>query len=195
MIRFQALSITYEKTVIKEVTLHVPPAGHIAFMGPSGSGKTSLLHAVAGLHTPSGGSVHVSSSRIAYVFQEPRLLPWLTTLENTALVLTGPDATDQALAWLNAVGLLDAANKYPHELSGGMQQRANLARALAYNGDILLLDEPTASLDTALREDILSLIHDHTRDKTLLLATHSESEANSLAEHIYCIEDGVLITK
>lgn len=195
MIHFQELSIAYEKSVFENLTLHIPPASHIAFMGPSGCGKTTLLRTVAGLLKPSSGSIRVSSSRIAYVFQEPRLLPWLTTLENTALVLTSSNASSQALEWLNAVGLSDAANKYPHELSGGMQQRANLARALAYDGDILILDEPTASLDAALREDILNMVHDHAKGKTLLLATHSDEEAYSLAEHIYHFENGRLMAE
>jgi len=191
VICFDNISITFDKTVVKNFRLEIPPGGHIAFMGPSGCGKTSLLRAAAGLLKPAKGFVRRDSDRISYVFQEPRLLPWLTALENVNLVLGGrPETLPVSRKCLEAVGLSEAADQYPAELSGGMRRRVSLARAIAFDGDILLLDEPTAGLDDAQTKDILALICDFSAGKTLLVATHSREEAKILADRIFLCRDG-----
>ena len=196
MIRFDAVTVAYAgEPVLQDVAIRIPPKAHAALMGPSGCGKTSLLRLAAGLITPAAGSVTVNGS-LAYVFQEDRLLPWLTAAQNVNAVLSDKAATmPKALRWLKAVGLEAAADKYPEELSGGMRQRVMLARALAFEADILLLDEPAKGLDEALREDIWSLLKAYARDKTVLLATHDPLEAEALADTVYQYRDGRFIKK
>ena len=159
MIDIKNLSLSYGgERVIDSFSLHVEGGGRIALLGPSGCGKTSLMHAIVGLLKPAKGSVCVSG-RVSCVFQEPRLLPWLSALENINVVLSDSPATlPEARKWLEAVGLGEAAEKRPGELSGGMQQRLSIARALAYGGDVLLLDEPLKGMDTETEDMVKSLI-------------------------------------
>lgn len=198
MICFENISLSYgNKPVLSDMTLHIAAGEHAALMGPSGCGKTTLLRLAAGLLTPDRGAVTVSTRRIAYAFQEPRLLPWRTAAENVNAVLGDKAAAmPRAMEWLEAVGLADAADKFPRELSGGMAQRVNLARALAFDGDLLLLDEPAKGLDETRRSDILALLREHaSRGKTVLLATHDFREAQALADRIYVWENGRFILK
>lgn len=187
MIELKNISLTYgTQTILKGQDLAVAAGERIALMGPSGCGKTSLLRLIAGLAKPTDGFLSVHTDRIAYLFQEARLLPWLTAEENVNTVLSDGDATlPEARKWLAAVGLKTDMKKYPHELSGGMQQRVSLARALAYGGDILLLDEPLKGLDAETRADMIRLINSHTAGKTLLLATHDTEEATALTDTLY----------
>ncbi len=195
MIAFEHVALVYgTRTILRDVTLAVAPGEHAALMGPSGCGKTSLLRMAAGLAAPTAGHVTVNAQRLAYAFQEPRLMPWRTAAENVNAVLSdGPGTMDQALYWLEAVGLSEAAGRFPAELSGGMRQRVDLARAMAYGGDLLLLDEPTKELDPALRESVLALLAEHGRDRTLLMATHSMKEAQALADRVYVFQDGTFL--
>ena len=192
MIRFENVFLRYgDRQVLAGVQLHVPAGGHAALMGPSGCGKTSLLRLAAGLQVPTAGTATCAARRPAYAFQEPRLLPRLTAAENVNAVLSdGPGTMPQAMKWLEAVGLTDAADKLPFQLSGGMAQRVNLARALAYEGDLLLLDEPFKELDEALRDDILTLLRRYTQDRTLLVTTHNAQVAHALADAVYVWRDG-----
>lgn len=187
MIELKNISLTYgTQTILKGQDLAVAAGERIALMGPSGCGKTSLLRLIAGLAKPTDGFLSVHTDRIAYLFQEARLLPWLTAEENVNTVLSDCDATlPEARKWLAAVGLKTDMKKYPHELSGGMQQRVSLARALAYGGDILLLDEPLKGLDADTRADMIRLMNSHTAGKTLLLATHDAEEATALTDILY----------
>lgn len=175
--------------VLKDFNLAVQKGEHIAIMGPSGSGKTTILKLIAGQLKPQKGSVKNDFHGISYMFQEPRLLPWLTAAENVNLVLgDSPESFPQAIKWLKKLGLADAADKYPHELSGGMQQRTALARALAYNGDLLLLDEPLSALDEDLADELLTLIKEYAADKTVIFVTHSTQQAKKFADTIYIIK-------
>ena len=191
MIRFDDVSLSYAgRPVLSGVTLHAAPGDRVALMGPSGCGKTSLLRLAAGLIRPTSGAVSSHAVRLAYAFQEPRLLPWLTAAENVTAVLGGGAAAmDHALSWLDAVGLAGAADMLPRQLSGGMAQRVNLARALAYDGDLLLLDEPLKELDEALREDILSLLDRHVRGRTVLVTTHDPRVARTLGRQTFLCRD------
>ena len=197
MIQLKKLQLSYaEQTVLQDQDLTVTAGEHVALMGPSGCGKTSLLRIVAGLLKPSGGTITTDSGRISYLFQEPRLLPWLTAEDNVNVVLSGRAETlPEARKWLEAVGLAEAVKKYPHELSGGMQQRVSLARALAYNGDILLLDEPLKGLDAETKAEMLRLLQAYTAEKTILLATHDTEEAEALTERLYVYQDHRFIRK
>ena len=177
---------------ICDLTLSFPEHGIFAIMGPSGCGKTTILQMLAGLTHPTSGKIQCSAKRIAYVFQEPRLLPWRTVLDNILLARheSGPQPTHTALDWLTKVGLADCAHRYPEELSGGMRQRVAIARALYCDSDLLLLDEPFQGLDSEIRSHILSLIRENRseRDYLTLLVTHDRTEALKLADSIFTFE-------
>ena len=168
MINLKNVTLAYgNRIVLKDFNLSVQQGEHIGIMGESGSGKTTILKLVAKQLTPTTGEVTVNSTRISYMFQEHRLLPWLTAAENVNLVLGDhPESLPEAIKWLKRVGLGDSIDKYPKELSGGMRQRVSLARALAFNGDLFLMDEPLASLDEESANEMLRLIKRHTDGKT-----------------------------
>lgn len=180
MIEAHDLTVTYDgRDVLHKVTLTVPDGAHIALMGPSGCGKTTLLRVLAGLRAPDGGSVRVSPGRIACVFQEPRLLPWLTAAENVRLVLPDAHHGEDSAAWLSRFGLSDAADKLPAELSGGMQQLVSLTRALVCAPDLLLLDEPFKALDAAAKQNAITAVSAGA-DAAIILVTHDIHEAAAL---------------
>ncbi len=165
------------KKVLKNINIDFPPSGLICISGRSGSGKTTLLRLIAGLEIPDSGSVEgLEDKRISYVFQNDRLLPGFTALENVAIV-SDPET---ALLWLKRFELGDAISKKPKQLSGGMQRRVALARAMAYakDGDILLLDEPFKGLDADLKSKIIPYIQDFSQKNLVLLVTHDEKEAS-----------------
>lgn len=191
MIELKDITVSFgRQTVLKDQNLTLRFGERIALMGPSGCGKTSLLRVIAGLVKPAAGSINTHTDRISYLFQEPRLLPWLTAEENVNVVLLDKaESIPEARKWLDAVGLKEAAKKYPQELSGGMQQRVSLARALAYAGDILLLDEPLKGLDAATKADMINLLNTHAAGKTLLLATHDAEEAAALTDALYSYQN------
>ena len=163
----------------------------LALMGPSGCGKTSLLRLCAGLLKPDAGTVRRDTERVAFLFQEPRLLPWRTAAENVNLVLSDRAGTmGEAEAWLARFGLDTAdARKRPAELSGGMQQRASLARCLASGGELLLLDEPFKALDAALRRETMQTVSDLAGGAAVLLVTHDPAEAEDLGCRIVRFEE------
>lgn len=176
MIELKNVRMAYgDKLVLDNLSLSFPSRGMFAILGPSGRGKTTLLRLIAGLETPQGGSVCVPKDmRIAFCFQEDRLLPFKTVLENVLLVC--PDMKS-ARHWIAAVGLSGEEDAYPASLSGGMKRRAALARALAYDAPILLMDEPFRALDDATHAQMLSLVREAAKDKLLLLVTHDEEDA------------------
>lgn len=180
MLNFRNISHRYgENTVLSGFSLELHPGERIALMGPSGCGKTTLLRIALGLLQPTEGRVENTFRKTAVVFQEPRLLPWQTALENVNLVLGGSKTTlPKAMEQLKALGLEAAADKYPGELSGGMQQRTALARALALEGDLLILDEPFKAMDEKLRWDVIAKAAK--TDAAILLVTHDEAEARAL---------------
>ena len=168
-----------EKPVLQNRDLTVLPGQRVALMGPSGVGKTTLLRVALGLLIPDSGTVENRFRKTAAVFQEPRLLPWRTAAENVNLVLGDTrDTLEQARSCLNRLGLAEAADKYPRELSGGMQQRVAIARALAVDADFLILDEPFKAMDEALRQTVIALVAE--TNAAILLVTHEEAEAKAL---------------
>ncbi len=174
MLTLDKVSFAYGETPILDTfSLSLPQKGAVCFSAPSGSGKTTLLRLLTGLECPTSGSITPQGVRTAVVFQENRLLPWLTVEQNVALVC--PHANIHP--YLEAVELYEDRNKYPAQLSGGMQRRVALARALAYGGDLLLLDEPFTGLDAALRERIAAAFRERFADACIVLITHSPEEA------------------
>ncbi|MCI6359790.1 MAG: ABC transporter ATP-binding protein [Clostridiales bacterium] len=195
MLEVQGLTVGFGgHTVLRGVDFTLPRGARAALMGPSGSGKTTFLRVLAGLQKPDSGTVRVPAQKIACVFQEPRLLPWLTAAQNVNVVLSDREETlPQAAAWLERFGLGGAAAQYPAELSGGMQQRVALARAMAYGADLLLLDEPFKAMDDALRRSVMQTVADAAGDAAVLLVTHSAEEAEALGCMVYQYENGTFL--
>ena len=160
MLELLNISHSYgDRQVLQGVKLSLEAGQRIALMGPSGCGKTTLLKIALGLLHPSAGTVQNRFCRVAAVFQEPRLLPWCTAVENVNLVLDDrKNGLSRAMAALEKMELKDSAQKYPRELSGGMQQRVAIARALATEPDLLILDEPFKGMDESLRLRVLQSV-------------------------------------
>jgi NitT/TauT family transport system ATP-binding protein len=186
---------------IRGLSLDIPAGSLTVVIGPNGCGKSTLLRVIAGLVRPSQGRVlvghepaeapHAGDGRVGLAFQQPRLLPWLSTLDNVSLPLTlagaqPEEARQRAREALERVGLTDAVAARPSQLSGGMAQRAGLARALITDPPILLLDEPFSALDALTREafdgELERLWMD--RPRTVVLVTHSVSEAIRMGDRI-----------
>lgn len=171
-----------DKKVLDNINLSICKSERAALIGPSGSGKTTLLRIISGLETPSQGTVQIHTRNIGYVFQEPRLIPWRTVEQN--LLFVNPDAELEDI--LAKLRLKDFKNHYPHQLSGGMKQRVNLARALITDPDLLILDEPFSSLDLPIKLEIINdvLLQWQERKFTMILVTHDLKEALLLADRI-----------
>lgn len=188
MLKIENLYFSFEKKAIfSNLSLSVKVGETVAVMGDSGCGKTTLLRLIAGLEKPQKGTITCNAKHIAYVFQEPRLFPWLTVAENLRAVMTNCEDADQAvLQALETVGLAENANSYPDELSGGMKIRASLARALVSGGDLFLLDEPFSALNEELRHSLAEKLKAIFKERgiTAILVTHQLSDAEILADKI-----------
>lgn len=185
--------------IFKNISLSVREGEFVSIVGPSGCGKTTLLRVINGLLPPSSGQIFIDGKEqtgsdndlvMGFVFQGASLLPWRTSLKNVLLGLEGRkqpgDAQESARFYLNLVGLSGFENHYPHQLSGGMQQRVNLARALVVDPRILLMDEPFAALDAQTRTFMqleLLRIWSQTK-KTVIFITHMISEAILLSDRV-----------
>ncbi|MBQ8431923.1 MAG: ABC transporter ATP-binding protein [Clostridia bacterium] len=193
MLNIENLSFSYDqKPVFTGLNLTLSPGERIALMGPSGCGKSTLLQLIAGLLSAKEGTLQKGYSKLSYVFQEPRLFPWLTVKQNLEAVLTSKeDATERIAEALRLVRLSDSADLYPEELSGGMKIRASLARALVNQGDLFLLDEPFASLDLELREEISIALRKELgrRGSSAILVTHHLEDAKRFADRIVLFDD------
>ena len=183
------------KTVIEDLSLSIPNGARIALTAPSGCGKTTLLHVIAGLTKADGGSVSgFSQNDICMLFQEVRLFPRFTALENVMAVLKGSrkERKENAMQWLKKVELTEEdADKLPDALSGGQQQRVALARALAAQCPIVLLDEPFKGLDSETKEQIYTLANRFLEDKTLILVTHDPEDAGALGCEVLRFTEGM----
>jgi sulfonate transport system ATP-binding protein len=191
-----------EVRAVRGLDLDVPSGSFTVIVGPSGCGKTTFLRLLAGLETADAGRIDFDGpvrppnrSRFGFMFQDARLLPWLTVEENLRLALppkAGPEGAAETARLLRLVGLEGGEKTYPRRLSGGMAQRAALARALCRKSEILLLDEPFGALDaftrSRLRRDLDALwkaLH-----VTVILVTHDIEEAVFLADRIILMKDG-----
>jgi NitT/TauT family transport system ATP-binding protein len=195
-----ASKLFLEGTVVafRNVELNVSSNEVLCIVGPSGCGKTTLLRCIGGLLAPSSGQVLIDGqivnsprSGVAIVFQHFGLLPWKTVVGNVAFGLkidgvSGRHLADRVEHYIRLVGLAGFENHYPYQLSGGMQQRVGLARALATHPEILLMDEPFASVDAQTREVLQEeLLHLHERErKTMVFITHSIDEALVLGDRV-----------
>ncbi|TXH39021.1 MAG: ABC transporter ATP-binding protein [Rhodospirillaceae bacterium] len=208
MITVQDIAISYPgikngPAVIQDISLSIRDGSIVSLIGPSGCGKSTLLKAIAGLVPPSRGRMDIAGIApqeaaqrrlVGLVFQEANLLPWKTALDNAAFLLqvsdkrvSAKEARERAGENLKLVGLGDALTKLPSQLSGGMRQRASIARALTLNPQILLMDEPFGALDAITREEMSYLILDiwERTGKTIVLVTHSIDEAVLLSHEVH----------
>jgi NitT/TauT family transport system ATP-binding protein len=189
--------------VLQSIDLAIPKGSFVSFIGPSGCGKSTLLKVLAGLVAPNEGEVTVAGlapreaarrRMIGLVFQDATLLPWKSALENAAFLLhtadksvTRKQAAQRASEMLRMVGLADAEDKRPSQLSGGMRQRVAIARALALDPEVLLMDEPFGALDAITREETSRSLLDiwQRTGKTVVLVTHSIDEAVFLSREVH----------
>jgi NitT/TauT family transport system ATP-binding protein len=191
---------------LSRVSFTVQDGEIVALIGPSGCGKTTALRVAMGLETASGGKVLVDGREVkgcgfdrGMVFQFAELLPWLTAMQNVMFGLEmkgirGAELRETAARYLDLVGLSDSLNRRPHQLSGGMKQRVGIARALAVDPKVLLMDEPFGALDAQTRETMqaeLLDIHARTR-KTILFVTHDLDEAVLIADRIVVMKSGMV---
>ena len=191
MLTITDLHFSYgKKEVLQGLNLSLQCGEILAVMGPSGCGKSTLLQLIAGQIKPGSGTIQCSAKRIAYAFQEPRLFPWFTVKENLAAVLNSKESEEERqekiLAALRNVELEECLELYPEELSGGMKSRVSLARALVYEGDLVLLDEPFAALDEALRKRLCERLKTEikARGASAILVTHQTEDAAQIADRI-----------
>ncbi len=204
MIEVQDLTHRYitegrgETLALSDVNLTIESNEFITLLGPSGCGKTTLMRAIGGLENPTEGTVEVNGSRVdgpnldcSVVFQNFALMPWATILDNTAFGLemrgrSKREAREIAMEYIEKVGLTGFEDKYPKELSGGMQQRVGLARALAVDTPVILMDEPFGALDQQTRrymqEELLKIWENN--KKTVVFVTHDMEEAVLLADRV-----------
>ncbi len=171
--------------VLRNVCFTVQRGERLALLAPSGTGKTSILRVLLELDADFDGSMRNGAKRSAAVFQEPRLVPWLSVIDNLLLV-TGGASAHRIAGLLQELGLSESAKRWPSELSLGMARRVAIARALAIEPDLLVLDEPLASLDPRRAHQVMQVVVAHARrlDSTVVLATHDLAQALAFAERV-----------
>lgn len=193
------LSVTFSDNnggldALDKLSFEMRPREFVCFLGPSGSGKTTLLRALAGLIEPTSGSVnfmHHHKPKIGMVFQQSNLMPWRTVMENIQLSMEMDGAGEiksqnKAREMIHLMGLKGFEDSFPRDLSGGMAQRVAIARALIHDPDLLLLDEPFASLDALTRERMWTELSNiwQAKQKTVIMVTHSINESLFLADRV-----------
>lgn len=209
-IAIENLTLAYQEgddryIALESLNLSVKEGEFVCIIGPSGCGKSSLLSVIEGLNKPSGGKVYIDGKEIdgpgrdrGVVFQHYSLFPWLTAVGNIVFTMkqykcpgTKKEWEATAKEYLTKVGLEDSFGKYPAQLSGGMQQRVAIARVLAANAQIFLMDEPFGAIDPKNRQELQELVGALAREekKTVLFVTHDIEEAILLGDRIIYIED------
>ncbi len=168
-----------DQTVFEGLSVEFDGNGIIAVVGESGVGKTTLLNILSGLDKLTSGELENTYEKISYKFQNPQLIKWLNARENVEIVLPSQKKAN-AIKWLDKVNLSDSTEKLPHELSGGMAQRVAFARALAYEGDLLLLDEPFNGIDEENKKIMIDLIQEASKNRLVIIVTHNKEDILTL---------------
>ncbi len=186
MLKLSGITKSYDGLpVLSDLSLTLSPGEIVALIGPSGCGKTTLLNLISGLATPDTGTIKATDTRLSYMFQSPRLLPWRTVEENIRLVRE--DAEPEAVRTLiSDVGLKGFEGYYPTQLSGGMARRCALARAFHFGGEFFLMDEPFQGLDYGIRMEMVNMLLEIWKIKkpAVLFVTHEIDEALTVATRI-----------
>jgi len=186
------------RPVLHNTNLKVQKNEVAGLLGKSGCGKSTILKLVAGLLRVDSGIVRTGSSKVAYIFQEHRLVPWKTALENVCFGLRAGgcksgEAGERAGEYIQKVGLSGFENHYPSQLSGGMCQRVSIARAFATTPEILLMDEPFSAIDTELKNKLLVVVKEmltQHQQITILYVTHNPDELKTIADRVYTMSTG-----
>jgi NitT/TauT family transport system ATP-binding protein len=210
-LEFRDITVTFRSrdsaqryTAVANTTLNIGAGEFVSVVGPTGCGKSTLLNIAAGLLIPSGGEVRVFgeplsgvNAKAGYMFQAEALMPWRSTLANVMVGLQyrgvpDAEARAQAIAWLERVGLADFADRYPHQLSGGMRKRTSLAQTLALDPDIILMDEPFSALDVQTRQLMENEVLDlwAAKKKAVLFITHDLDEAIAMSDRVVVLSAG-----
>ena len=208
---FDRVYLAYDEQsgyAVEDITLSIRPGEFIAIVGPSGCGKSTFMKLCTGLRPPTQGTVTVANKKVSgplkivgMAFQAPNLLPWRTTIDNVLLPLeivepyrskfrkNREEYLARARTLLETVGLEGNEGKFPWQLSGGMQQRASICRALIHEPELLMLDEPFGALDAFTREELWCVLRDlwEKQKFTVVLVTHDLREATFLADTVYCM--------
>ena len=163
-----------DKLIFKDLSIELPTTGICTISGPSGCGKTTLMRIIAGLEAADTGEIIYAHKKLSFVFQEDRLLEGVTALGNIMAVLE-KEEKDNALKWLELMGLAGSENLLPKEMSGGMKRRLAIARAFAYGGDLILLDEPFAGLDSETKQEVSKHIFNDLDNRLIILISHEDS--------------------
>lgn len=195
LLTLEQLGKTYDtKVALHDVNFNIYPGEFIALVGMSGGGKSTILRLIAQLEQPTTGQVQFSDpdTTVRVMFQNDRLLPWMTSLENVSFKSKDKAERQRAQAILNEVGLAEFADSYPGRLSGGQKQRLALARALMAQPQLLLLDEPLGALDALTRRKMQAFIAEicAKQQLTTLLITHDVDEAARMADRVIVVKDG-----
>ena len=179
MITLKNINVQFKKKkVLDNLTVSFEDGKKYAIMGESGSGKTTILNVIAGLTKLQSGTLNTEGCKISYVFQEPRLYDWMNVTKNVSIVSPLPpkEADEAAEKILTSLGLKDSLKLFPSELSGGMKQRVSIARALAYDPDVLLLDEPFKALDEEMKKKTAEYLFSVMDKKTVIVVTHDQAD-------------------
>ena len=197
IIKFDNVSKIFDTkdVALKDVSFEVAKGEFICLIGPSGEGKSTVLQLIAGLESTTTGAI-TKPDNVSMVFQAGALLPWLTVLDNVGIGLAAERLTvarvrSESEKYIAMMGLAGYENKYPRELSGGQRQRVGIARALAMNPEVLLLDEPFSALDPVITEELhkdIMKIWEATK-KTIVMVSHSIDEAVTLADRILVVKN------
>lgn len=194
MIKFENVFKSFEdKKIIENLNIEFPEKGGVCLFGESGIGKSTILNLISGLTKPDSGEIKgIENKKFSYVFQDDRLIEWLNVLENVMIVVNREQAFEKkkiAEDLLNEFELLDFKNKYPHELSGGMRRKLSIARALAFSGDVFLLDEPFKGLDEKSKQKVANIILSKINDKLVILVSHEDNEIKLMkVDKIYHVD-------
>lgn len=186
-----SISFSYNgDSILKDFSLSIPSNKVLAILGPSGCGKTTLLRLIAGTIDPIEGNIQGISGNLSYIFQEPRLLPWMNLIENVEFPMKDKK-NNRALHYIQEMGLGDHIKKYPSQLSGGMTQRVSIARAFAFDSDLILMDEPFKGLDLQLKVNTFNLFNKliSKEKRTAIFVTHDIKESLILGDRIVVLED------
>jgi len=192
MIAFEHVSKSFDSLkVLNDLSFHIASGQIMGVVGPSGVGKTTILKLITGILAPDEGAVRAADGVVGYVFQEPRLLPWRTALDNVSAPLRAQgmakaEARERAAGWLARVDLAGFEQYHPAELSGGMAQRVSVARALSVEPAILLMDEPFSNMDATLKSSLMVTLQQilKPRKTTVVYVTHDLTEALQLADRV-----------